>query len=70
MKAGVSGKTLITLTTDLSRRWSETREQWQDMKSAEFEREYLAELFGAVPRSATMFDDLEKILERVRRDCE
>ena len=70
MKAGASGKALLTLTTDLSQKWSNTKEQWQDVKAAEFEREYLEELFGSVPRSSAMFEDLEKVLERVRRDCE
>lgn len=70
MKAGSSGKALIALTTDLSRRWSDTKEEWWDVKSAEFEREYLDELFATVARSGAMFDGLDKTLERVHRDCE
>ena len=70
MRAASSGKALTTLTTELSRKWAETREQWPDQKSAEFEREYLSELVAAVSRAPAVFEDLDQVLERVRRDCE
>ena len=70
MKPGNSGRALIALTTDLARKWDVTREQWHDVKSAAFDQEYLADLFATVPRSGPAFDDLEKVIERVRRDCE
>ena len=70
MKPGNNGRALIALTADLGHRWEITREQWDDVKSAAFHREYLADLLAAVPRSGAAFDELEKVLERVRRYCE
>jgi len=61
---------LTTLTKQLSIRWSETREHWQDAKAAEFEKRHLDELFNRVNNAAASIEDLERILTKIRRDCE
>jgi hypothetical protein len=61
---------LTTLTKQLSIRWSETREHWQDAKAADFEKRHLDELFTRVNNAAASIEDLERILTQIRRDCE
>jgi hypothetical protein len=61
---------LTTLTKQLSIRWQETREHWQDAKAAEFEKRHLDELFNRVNTAAASIEDLERVLAKIHRDCE
>lgn len=61
---------LVALTQNLRRDWGETKEQWHDERSREFEQRYLAELFAAVDRAANAMEALDKIIGKVRSDCE
>ncbi len=65
-----SGARLEALTRDLRQQWLQTRESWDDAKSREFEQKYLQELFAAVDRSVTTIDELDKLLTKIRKDCE
>ena len=70
MNISANGKQLVAATKDLVRRWEETKESWQDAKAIEFEQKYLFELLAAMERAAPVFDDLDKLLNRARSDCE
>ena len=70
MNVSANGKTLVALTKQLSVAWQETKGHWHDVKSEEFEKRFLTELASAVERAAPVFDDLEKVLSRVRSECE
>jgi hypothetical protein len=70
MNVSSNGKQLAAATKDLVRRWEETKESWQDAKAAEFEQKYLFELLSAIERAVPVFDDLDKLLNRIRSDCE
>ena len=70
MNTSANGKQLVAATKDLVRRWEETKESWQDAKATEFEQKYLFELMAAMERAAPVFDDLDKLLNRIRSDCE
>jgi hypothetical protein len=70
MNTSANGKQLVAATKDLVRRWEETKESWQDAKATEFEQKYLFELLAAIERAAPVFDDLDKLLNRIRSDCE
>lgn len=61
---------LTALTKQLSLRWSETREHWQDAKGDEFEKRYLEDLFGRVNVTAASIETLDASLTKIRRDCE
>lgn len=61
---------LTALTKQLSIRWQETREHWQDAKAAEFEKRHLDELFNRVNTAAASMEDLERVLAKIQRDCE
>jgi hypothetical protein len=70
MNISANGKMLAMATKELSLRWAETRDAWKDAKSVEFEQKYLAELMASVDRAVPVFDDLDKLISRVRSDCE
>ena len=70
MNVSANGKTLVALTKQLSVAWEETKTYWKDPKSEEFEKRFLAELTATAERVAPIFDDLEKVLSRVRSECE
>ncbi len=70
MSASSNGHAIAVATRELARRWAETRELWRDAQAADFERDYLAELFAAVERAGPVFESLDKILKKVGEDCE
>ena len=55
---------------ELALRWQETRTHWHDVKSAEFDRNYLEKLPNNVGRAAGVIEEIGKLLQKVRRDCE
>ncbi len=61
---------LAAITKELAADWNKTKEAWRDVKSHEFERKYLQELFTSVDSSMTVLDQLEKVLEKLKIDCE
>ena len=61
---------LEALTKDLSSKWAQTKDSWQDAKSREFEQRFMDELLAGVNRTITSIQELEKIVARVRNDCE
>jgi hypothetical protein len=70
MSISADGKALSGVTRQLAVQWQETARQWQDARSREFEQKYLQELIADVDRAASVFDELEKFVSRVRSDCE
>jgi len=70
MNISANGKVLVTATRELSMRWSETKDSWRDAKADEFEQRFLVELLATVDRTAIIFDDLDKLISKVRNDCE
>jgi hypothetical protein len=61
---------LASITKELSSNWSETKESWRDAKAQEFERDYLQELFDSVESASGVMDQLDKLLNKIRTDCE
>jgi hypothetical protein len=70
MSIGANGKTLVALTKELMLRWEDTKNVWHDGKSEEFERKYLNDLLTGVDKSAEVFEQLDKLMNHVRNDCE
>jgi hypothetical protein len=70
MNIAGTGKALVAATRELSLRWEDAKSSWRDAKSEEFEQKYLAELQTYVDRAVAIFDDLDKIITKVRSDCE
>ena len=58
------------LTKELLMRWHETKDSWRDVKSEEFESKYLLELKASVEKTVTVIEQLDKVVSRIKRDCE
>ena len=58
------------VTRELLMQWQTTKDYWRDAKSLEFERKYLDELQGSVESAATVIDKLDKLITKIRSDCE
>ena len=61
---------LTTATRELSAQWGQTKNYWQDAKCAEFEKKYITELLATVDTSAEVIDRLDKLVNKIKRDCE
>ena len=61
---------LAMATQDLSNQWKDTKERWRDVKSLEFEQKYLEELMAGVETAIEVIEQLDKLLTRIRNDCE
>lgn len=61
---------LIAISKDLSNAWRDTKTYWRDAKAREFESKYIVPLIDNVESAATAIDKLDKILAKVRNDCE
>jgi len=65
-----SSARLAGLTKELHAQWQDTKHYWKDAKSLEFEHKYMEELFASVDRAATVIEQLDKLLSKIRTDCE
>ena len=65
-----NGARLGAITKELWQQWQQTREYWQDAKSQEFERKYLEELLASVDKTVTVIEQLDKLVMKIRKDCE
>jgi len=61
---------LIQASKQLSLEWRETKDSWKDIKSQEFERDYLDDIPDHVARAASIMGEIEVLLRKVRSDCE
>jgi hypothetical protein len=61
---------LSGITRDLWGHWQQTKAYWRDAKCQEFEEKYLAELIASVDRTVGVIEQLDKLLQRIRKDCE
>jgi len=68
MKA--SGSRLAGLTKELRAQWQDTKNYWKDAKSQEFERKYMEELLASVDRAVTVIEQLDKLITKIKKDCE
>jgi hypothetical protein len=51
-------------------KWHETRTSWRDAKSTEFERVFLGDLMGTVEQTVTTIEQVDKLINKIKRDCE
>jgi hypothetical protein len=61
---------LAGLTNELKVEWDQTKYYWHDAKSMEFEQRYMNELIPAVNQAIVTLESLERILAKLRQDCE
>ena len=65
-----NGSKLMAITKELSNQWQQTREYWRDEKSQEFDRQYMQELLASVDRAVGVIEQLDKLISKIRTDCE
>jgi hypothetical protein len=65
-----NGSRLEAITRELWVQWQQTRQSWADDKSREFEQKYLQELVQSVEKSVAVIEQLDKLITRIKRDCE
>lgn len=68
MKA--SGNRLAGITKELRAEWLDTKACWHDAKCQEFEQRYMEELLASVDRTVTVIEQLDKLVTKIRTDCE
>jgi hypothetical protein len=64
------GDRLAAITKELWLQWQQTKESWRDAKSEEFQRKYIQELLVSVDKSVTVIEELDKLVTKIRKDCE
>ena len=64
------GSRLSGITKELWVQWQQTKESWRDEKSRQFEQKYLSELVAAVDKSVTVIEQLDKLIEKIKKDCD
>jgi hypothetical protein len=58
------------LTKELSGKWTQTKDFWLDAKSQEFEQRFMDELITRVNRAVYSIHELDKLVTKVRNECE
>ena len=70
MNTRASAANLAQAVKDLLVHWQETQTYWRDVKSREFEQKFLADLPHHAARAATVIEEIDGLLRKVRIDCE
>lgn len=70
MSLRASGNQLAALTKELFLQWDDTKSYWRDSKAEEFEKTYLEELQANVDNTSVVIEQLDKLISKIRRDCE
>ena len=70
MSVQASRAKLLMATRDLSLHWHATRSYWRDAKSLEFERAHLDPLLPVVDAALGAIAELDRLLTKIRHDCE
>jgi len=55
---------------DLNVNWQQCKNYWNDVKSKEFEEKYISPLPDAVTATSSIIDEIDKVLSKIKRDCE
>jgi hypothetical protein len=70
MSLGSTSTRLSAITRELWAQWQATKDEWTDAKCREFEHKYIDELIAGVERAVGVIDKTEKLLAKIRKDCE
>jgi hypothetical protein len=65
-----TGARLSALTQDLVNHWMDTQASWRDARMQDFHRKYIEELTISVESARTVIEKVEKLIEKIKRDCE
>lgn len=65
-----SASNLVQAIKELTMQWEQTKSYWRDAKSQQFAETYLHPLPDHIARARFAMEELEKLLSKVRSDCE
>jgi hypothetical protein len=61
---------LSGITKELWGQWQQTKASWRDTKCQEFEEKYLADLMATVEKTVGVIEQLDKLITKIKKDCE
>lgn len=61
---------LMAVTKKLMVSWQQTSQYWRDSNSSEFEKKYISDLQPGLNRAVKSIGELEKIISKIKHDCE
>ena len=64
------GSRLAGITKELWGQWQQTKSSWRDNKAQEFEDKYLAELMSSIDKTVGVIEQLDKLINKIKKDCE
>lgn len=64
------GSRLDGITRELVAQWHATKDCWRDAKCQEFDQKYMTELRADVDKTVAIIGQLDKLITRIRKDCE
>jgi hypothetical protein len=70
MNTRTSAANLAQAMKELSLAWQQTRADWRDAKSIEFDDRYLEVLPQHVGRATSAMEEIDGLMKKVRSDCE
>jgi len=70
MNLQANKSTLMAVSKELNQNWQQVKDQWQDTKQNEFERTYIETLQVNINMAVEAMEKLDKVLTKIRRDCE
>lgn len=70
MNLQANKSTLMAVSKELNQNWQQVKDKWQDTKQNEFERTYIETLQVNINMAVEAMEKLDKVLTKIRRDCE
>ena len=70
MNARATAANLAQGVKDLSFDWEQTKTYWHDVKSQQFERDYLVQIADYVTRARAAMEEIDVLVRKVRSVCE
>lgn len=70
MNVSSSRSLLVRSSRDLVEAWHDTERYWRDEKSAQFDKEFIAPIPKTVAAAAAVIQEIDGVLNKMRRDCE
>ncbi|MHA3771064.1 hypothetical protein ACXR0O_05940 [Verrucomicrobiota bacterium sgz303538] len=70
MNTRASAANLAQAAKDLTIQWDHTKTYWRDVKSQQFEADYLDLLPNQIARATAVIEEIDTLLRKVKSDCE
>ncbi|MDB6125703.1 MAG: hypothetical protein JWQ71_4696 [Pedosphaera sp.] len=70
MSLSANSTRLSSITKEILAQWQITRDYWKDAKAEEFERKYMDELRTSVDMATDVIEQLDKLVTKIKKDCE